>query len=125
MWCQNWITNATVHQVRARPTNARTQQEQSDKHHDGIPVVQPLRCDQPWKDLAEYATRRRRSVEGADLVRLGQVLGPVGQHDDHELAVSAIGPPIDRRNGETRGCVTLTADMAGYLPGRWLNWGYQ
>ena len=85
MWCQNWITRATVHQVRDRSGESFAQHPDTDEHDDGVAVVQGLGFDQPGIPQTKNSIGlRARPSHDINLVSLDQMLAPVRQHDEHE-----------------------------------------
>jgi hypothetical protein len=70
---------------RDRFHEARPQDEQADQHDERVGVVEHFRRDHPGVEVPEDAARVGHGpAEGVDLKRLGEVLGPVGQHNHHE-----------------------------------------
>src|SRR5207249_2760035 len=80
---------------RARPAHEAGQQHPNpDQHDQGIPIVQHLGVHEPGERLAQDAARLvERPPEHVHLIRLHQMLGPVGDDDDHERPKR---PPVPR-----------------------------
>src|SRR5262245_44094784 len=58
---------------------------ETDEHDQRIPVMQSLRRDQPWVELAEQAPRFGYGPsERVDLERLQQMFGPMRKHHDRK-----------------------------------------
>src|SRR5689334_12603766 len=57
----------------------------TDQHHDRIAVVHDLGTHEPWiKQSQKTASLRPRPTQYINLISLGQVLGPMRQHYEHE-----------------------------------------
>src|SRR5688500_2197730 len=57
----------------------------TNQHHDGITVVHELGTHEPGKKQTKKASRLwPRPAQYINLIRLAQVLGPMGQHYEHK-----------------------------------------
>src|SRR5580698_7729524 len=65
----------------ARPRKALAKHPQTNKHDNGITVVEALRFDQPWIPEPKNAVGLwPRPAQHPDLISLRQVLAPVNEH---------------------------------------------
>ena len=66
---------------------------QANGHHNGIPIVHPLRADEPRIPEADNAGGLgARPMHEVDLISLDQMLGPVRENDGHKDLQRALVP---------------------------------
>ena len=93
MWCQNWIQNATIHQVCETPVNPFAEYPETDQHDQRVAVVQHLSLDQPGiQQPKQTQGLRARPAHNIDLISLDEMFSPVPKHNNHEYLQSALVP---------------------------------
>ena len=75
------------------PGKAFPERPKTNQHHDGIPVMHDLGTNEPGKEQTKKTSGIGPGpAEHINLISLRQMLGPVGQHYEHEKIQCAFVP---------------------------------